>query len=111
MGKLKIIIAIVVVIIIVAVGGFYFYNKEVEAQSLESEFIPMAEDYFEDYVSVNTVSNIYEVTLGDLRDANEEDTDYDLSNFNDCEDDSTVKITIDYGTGKITDTEVELNCK
>ena len=91
--------------------ALYFYNKTEEEKSLKNELTPIAEDYFDNYMSVNTGSNIYEVTLEDLRRVNEDDADYDLSKFTDCEDDSAVKITIDYSTGKVTKTEVELNCK
>lgn len=111
MGKSKVIIVIVLVIVIAGVGAFYFYNKQETNKNLENELTPMAEDYFDNYMSANTGSNIYEVTLADLKKANEEDANYDLSKFNKCEDDSTVKITIDYSTGKVTKTEVELNCK
>lgn len=111
MGKMKIIIIIIIVLVVAGAGAFYFYNKEEANKDLENDIIPLAEDYFDNYMSANTGSNIYEVTLADLRKAVEENVDYDLSEFSDCEDDSSVKLTIDYGTGKVIKTEVELNCK
>ena len=111
MGKTKIIIIIVLVVVIAGAGVFYFYTQDKKNESLENEFVPMAEDYFENYMSANTGSNIYEVTLDDLKKANENDADYDLSKFDNCNNDSLAKITIDYNTGKVTKTEVELNCK
>lgn len=110
MGKKKGIIIIIVLIIIIGIIAFYFYNKEEVSKNLENEIIPIAKDYFQNYMSANTGSNIYEVTLADLKQAKEE-AGYDLSKFKTCKDDSSVKITIDYNTGKVKKTEVDLKCK
>lgn len=111
MGKTKVIVVIVLIIIVGGASAFYIFNKTETNRKLENKLTPLAEDYFQNYMSANTGSNIYEVTLKDLKKANEEDANYDLSIFSKCQDDTTVKITIDYNTGKVTKTETELNCK
>ena len=102
---------IVLVILALVVGGvFLFYNKEQNNKELENAITPLAEDYFDKYMSANTVSNTYTVTLEDLKSANKNGEEYDLSKLNKCSDKTSVDITIDYKTGKVKQTKVKLDC-
>ena len=111
MKKIIGIIVVIVIIVVVALGVFFVYNQKEANKSLENEITPLAEDYFDKYMSTNESSNMYTVTLADLKEANENGESYDLSKLDGCKDDTSVTLTINYGTGKITKTEVELNCK
>ena len=102
---------IVIVILALVVGGvFFLYNEEQGNKELEDTIKPLAEDYFDKYMSINESSNAYTVTLKDLKEANENGEDYDLSKLNKCSDETSVTITIDYRTGKVKKSEVKLDC-
>ncbi len=102
---------IVIAILVLVVGGvFFLYNKEQNNKELENVIEPLAKDYFDKYMSANTGSNTYTVTLKDLEEANKNGENYDLSKFKNCRDTSSVDVTIDYKTGKVKKTEVKLEC-
>ena len=108
MKKTKIIIFIIIIVATLAFGGFYFYSKEQNNKELEKIIVPIAEDYFDKYISTNTGSNTYKISLKDLREAPDV---YDLTKFSSCKDDTSIDVVIDYKTGKVVKTIVELNCK
>lgn len=108
MKKIKIIIFIIIIVVTLAFGGFYFYSKEQNNKELEKNIIPIAKDYFDKYMSTNTSSNTYKVTLEDLKNAPET---YDLTKFSSCNNDTFVDLVIDFKEGKIIKTIVKLNCK
>ena len=109
----KVIGFIIVIIILATVGfiAFFMYQKEQTYKSLEKDITEYAEDYFDKYMSTNASSNMYKVTLADLKKANKEDADYNLKSFDKCEDDTAVTLTINFQNGKVKKSEVELNCK
>lgn len=103
---MKKMIVCIIIIILIGIIGFYLYNENKQKEILKKEIIPLAEDYFDKYVSTNTSSNTYIITLKDLKEKNE----YDLSKFSNCKD-IKVSFVVHYKTAKIIKNEVELNCR
>lgn len=100
----KIIVSILLIIILFIVG-FYLYNENNKQNEIKKELLPLAEDYFDKYVSTNTTSNTYIVTLEDLKKAPD---NYNLKKIN-CKD-AKVSFVVNYKTAKIIKKTVELNC-
>ena len=109
-GKWGIIVA--VIIVIVAIIGFVVYGKtEQNLQAEEKRMRVAAKDYFNKYMSSNESTQVYEVTLDMLEEANKNGEDYNLQGLENCDKTKTVaKITINYQNGKPKKAEVTLEC-
>lgn len=86
---------------------------KVDENELEAKLQELGNDYFSNYMIGSAQElDIALITLSDLKDANEiMDTEYDLSLFKNCEDDSNIKIYLKSGTTQIEKYEFELKCK
>jgi len=86
---------------------------KVDENELEAKFQELGNDYFSNYMIGSAQElDIALITLSDLKDANEiMDTEYDLSLFKNCDDDSNIKIYLKSGTTQIEKYEFELKCK
>ena len=109
MGKGKILIIIGIILIVVGVGAYYFTNNQNNA--LKNQMKVAGEDYFEKYISTIETTSAYDITLKDLREANKKGENYKLDLLEKCNEDKTkTTITINMTDGKITITEVKLDC-
>ncbi len=109
--KVLFIIISIVILIAIAIVGYFFITSNQNNKNLEKKMITASTSYFEDYMSTNSSSSVYIVTLDMLNKANEEGDEYDLKGLEKCSKQTTLtRITIDFNTGKAAKTEVELNC-
>ena len=107
-GVAGLIIVIVLVLASLAVITIDNNNQKVMRGALK---VP-ALDYFDKYVSVNSTSTSYKVTLKMLKEANQSGEKYKLKPLSKCDEEKTyATITIDFSTGKVTHTDLKLNCR
>ena len=110
-GKWGVIVVIIVIIVSVVAGLFFFRKSEENLKAEENRMKEAAESYFDKYMSSNESTQVYEVTLGMLEEANDNGEEYDLTGLEDCSKTDTVaEITINYQNGKPKKTEVTLKC-
>ena len=110
-GKWGVIVVIIVIIVSVVAGLFFFRKSEENLQAEENRMKEAAESYFDKYMSSNESTQVYEVTLGMLEEANDNGEEYDLTGLEDCSKTDTVaEITTNYQNGKPKKTEVTLEC-
>ena len=110
-GKWGVIVVMSVIIVSVVAGLFFFRKSEENLQAEENRMKEAAESYFDKYMSSNESTQVYEVTLGMLEEANDNGEEYDLTGLEDCSKTDTVaEITINYQNGKPKKTEVTLKC-
>ncbi len=84
-------------------------EREKEYQQVMEEY---ARNYFETYI-LNVVEglDVPEITIQNLKDANEYGSNYDLSKLKDCTDESKARIILDETKRGIASVEFEMNCK
>lgn len=105
---LKILIIIVLVLVVIGLGGLYILYSS-EMKSMEKVMNESARDYYTNYMSSNTGSSAYKVTLEDLKNA---EGDYNLTKLNSCNAKTTVAtVNINYSNGKVTSVASKLDCK
>lgn len=76
----------------------------------EKKFEVLATNYFEKY-QMNTNLDVAEVYLKDLKEVNEQlGENFDLTDMENCDDDSVVRIYLKKGTNKIEKYEFDLKC-
>lgn len=111
-GKTGIIILIVVLVIIGIGVAFLFISDKQETNKVEKAMKQPAINYFNNYMSVNSGSSAYKITLGMLKEANSNGENYDLKALDGCSDEKTYAlITIDPTNGKVKSTKITKNCK
>ena len=103
----KVIMVVVVLVVLIGIGVYYFMTTRDDGTNdkvLKTEAI----DYFDKYVSVYSGTSAYNVTLKDLK---ESDEDYDLKDYEGCNEEKTyVIVSIDSTNGKVIKTEIKKNC-
>lgn len=106
-----IIIFVIIILLGLAALGIYTWNNDNNLK-LEKAFKEPALDYFDKYMSVGTGASAYTVTLADLRKANENGENYNLNNFDKCDNEKTkATISLNYSNGKVNKVEIKLSCK
>ena len=99
-------------ILFITLGSIVLFNvtgcdKQEKQKELLKEY---GTDYYNTYMSEVKGLDIAEVTLGMLKDLNDKDLEnYDLTDLEDCEDETSVKMTLDENN-KITKYEYNLKC-
>ena len=110
-GSLKTILIIVILIALAGAGYFGYTWYQGEKDTLTKAMKVAAEDYFMTYVSANTGASAYDVTLADLKEANENGEEYDLKPLKSCNDKKTIAtVSIDFSNGKAKKIDVKLDC-
>ena len=106
-------VIVIVVLLVLLVGALWFYKVRSDSNTnLKNIMKESALDYYDKYVSANTGASAYEVSLADLKAANEIGEDYKLDELMGCNGEKTKAIIkIDYSNGKVKDTEIKLDCK
>ncbi len=107
----KVIIVIVVLLLFVGIAFALYIWDNNRTEQLEETMKVASLDYFDKYMSANTGAGAYVVTLEKLRDANKAGETYNLQTLEKCSDETEAIISIDYATGKVSKTEIRLNCK
>ena len=103
----KVIVIVIVLIVLIGIGGYYFITIRDDGTK-DKVLKDAALDYFDKYVSVYSGSSAYKVTLKDLNEAEE---DYNLKDYEGCNEDKTyVIVTIDSVNGKVIKTEIRKKC-
>ena len=111
-GNKKGLIIIILLLVVCLFFVIWFWINKSNTEKLEKLMEKPVLDYFEKYVSVNSGSSAYKVTLGMLKEANQEGEKYNLAKLTNCSNEKTYGIvSIDFATGKITDTKIKINCK
>lgn len=105
--KVSKIIIIVILIIVIGIGVYFFISSKGDTSS-DKALKDAALDYFDKYVSVYSASSAYNITLKDLKEAEE---DYNLKDYEGCNEEKTyVIVTINNTNGKVIKTEIKKNC-
>lgn len=110
-GKLGLIIFIVI-LVLGAIGALVYYIHDYQnTKKIETAMKKPALDYFDKYVSVNSGANAYKVTLGMLREANQDGEAYNLKALEGCDNEKTyATITVDYNDGSVKSVEFQKKC-
>lgn len=105
-------IFLALIILIVVGGSFFFINDKKNDDDMVKLMENASMDYFNNYMSVNSGANAYKVTLGMLKEANQNGSSYKLDAFNKCDDEKTyAMVNVDFSSGNAKDAEIVLNCK
>lgn len=108
MGKVKTIILIGIIVVVGALGYYFINNKANDNTELSNKIKVASADYFEKYISVNSATSIYKITLDTLENSAEE---YDLSGLENCDREKTyANVTVNFKNGEAKEIEVKLSC-
>ena len=99
-------------ILIVAGGILFFINDRKNNDDMSKAMEVASKDYFNNYMSVNSGANAYKVTLGMLKEANQNGSSYKIDSLSKCNDEKTyAMVSVDFSNGDAEDAEIVLNCK
>lgn len=112
-SKLKLIIFLIVLIVIAGAIVCVYVVDNNNTKQLEKAMEDASIDYYQNYINTNTGAGAYDVTLEMLKEANtNKGENYRLDILDKCNEKTTKTIiTIDYVSGEVTGTKVNLECK
>lgn len=112
-SRTKLIVFLIVLIIVIGAGVYFYVLDRTNTRQLEKAMEEASINYYENYMNTNTGAGAYDVTLEMLKGANANSGEnYKLDVLDRCNVKTTKTIiTIDYVSGEVTGTKVNLDCK
>lgn len=84
---------------------------KVNKEKLQDKLTTMGNDYYSKYMKGSNL-DIAVITIKDFKEANENMSEsYDLKDFSNCDENTSIKIYLKSGTTQIDKYEFEINCK
>ncbi|MCI9084557.1 MAG: hypothetical protein HFH46_02940 [Bacilli bacterium] len=112
-NRTKLIIFLIVLIVVIGACVYFYVLDKNNTKQLEKAMEDASINYYENYINTNTGAGAYDVTLEMLKDANANSGEnYKLDALDRCNVKTTKAIiTIDYVSGEVTGTKINLDCK